>query len=252
MFERLKNAWRKLVPPTQENLLRDAEPQQGATRAGWRKNRKHASRRGADRLYRERLKQKTDATNEIAPTENAAPEIISIMPASVDASALTPQCADADSAANTNTSLENSDVPWAALIRPGILATRPTPSIVPVNPATIEPIPIAEPQILEANATVNNSPMAARPIEAAPENLESAEWEPDWEQECRTDLPMRDGAHIERLLKFETAEMTAARIENDRQRYLHSRWGFPPPDCQAAIVDPRKPVGPINFWGRRG
>jgi hypothetical protein len=77
------------------------------------------------------------------------------------------------------------------LVRPGSAAVVP-----PAHPLPVEPNPTPEP---------------------------SAAWVPDWKQENRVDLPMRTPEEIARLLKFETVEQTAARIQNDKIRYMRSR-----------------------------
>ena len=45
----------------------------------------------------------------------------------------------------------------------------------------------------------------------------------DWDDEQRTDLPMRTSNRIQFLLKYETTEQTQARIVNDGLRYRHQR-----------------------------
>jgi hypothetical protein len=242
MFERLRNLWRKMIQPTQENPP-SAEPE---SHPRWRRNRKYASRREADRVYRERLKQKTDATNEIAPTECAAPEIF--LPVSVEASSLTPQCIDMANG-ERNSNVEQSGFSFdalRALVKPGPAAKLPAPPV--------ERVPVAEPRIFDVNATANNSPMAAQPIEAIPENFASTEWEPDWTQESRADLPPRDSVHIARLKPFEDDARRKARMLNDHMRvqYQRLRRGWIAPNPQSAIINGDVKHSGVSEWIRRG
>jgi hypothetical protein len=244
MFERLRNLWRTINPPAEENAP-VAEPVDARPR--WRKKRKYKSRRESDRAYRERQRQKTDATKEITSTERVTPEIIPILSASVEASSLASQ-------------LETSDMPWSehttpvepsnlllnglrSLIHPGSAATPPV-----VEKKPVELFTDAEPPVFDAHAKASESLKAAQTIEPTPA---SREWQPDWMEESRVDLPMRDSAHIARLLKFETAEQTRARIQNDQARYLYSRRGAPAPDMQSAIVNPNFKFPAITTFVKR-
>jgi len=235
MFETLKNLWRrKINPPSQENFP-TAEPERGAVREGWRKNRKYRSRRDADAAYRQRKA----AAKQTEPSEAVAPEItlpaLRIAPPSIEESATVKQSKFLFSELR-------------GLIHPGVSATRPAPPIVDVKPARAEAIPIAELEIFEVKATANESPKVAQPIEPSPA---SVEWEPDWMEESRVDLPMRTPEEIARLLRFETPSQTRARIQNDQARYLHSRRGTPAPDVQAAIINPNFEFPSVTTFVRR-
>jgi hypothetical protein len=233
-FERLRNLWRKMVTPSQENS-KSAELE---SRPLWRPNRKYASRREADRVYRERFKQKAETVSETPPVECVAPEIF--LPASVESSSLTPQCiAVANGERNSN--VEQSSFCFdaiSALVKPGPAAkprAQLAPPIIDAKPAPCEAPMLAE--------TVNDPSPAMTP---------ESEF-PNWAEEARTDLPPRDSVEIARLEPFEDVARRAARMVNDSMRvqYQRLRRGFVPPDCQAAIIDPNAPVSGINFWGPR-
>jgi len=229
MFELLKRAWRTLTDSTPKNS-ETAEP---ASRPRWRPNRKYTSRRECDAAYRERQKLKADPKSEVAPVETVAPEIVPNLPA------------------------PGNKVPSSflfnelrGLIHPGVSGVRPVPLIVETK--SVEPVPVSEPQMFEVNATATESPMAVQAIEPTPA---STEWEPDWEQEARTDLPMRDPAYIVRLIPFEDDARREARIWNDKLRYQYQRshMGLTTPDVQSAIVSGTSDKdNRVARWVKRG
>jgi len=225
MFTRLRQLWRKLAEPAPKDLA-TAEP--AGVRAGWRRNRKYSSRRECDRAYRERQKLKAGA-KEIAPAEVdpilAAPRV---------------DLQSGERAATVRQSLFSLSA-IGGLMKPGIAASLPLQLAPPVVEA--KSIPIESPMLAQ---TVNEPAVVPAPM---PES----EWRPNWAEESRVDLPIRDPEHIARLLRFETAEMTAARIANDRQRYLHSRRGMAAPDVQSAIVSGRSDKdNRVAHWVKRG
>lgn len=72
----------------------------------------------------------------------------------------------------------------------------------------------------------------------------------DWNEERRTDLPVRTTERIRYLLRFESRAQTAARIDNDRARFLHERAGHPMSRTQDAIIHDRPVSGKIQ-WVKR-
>jgi hypothetical protein len=132
------------------------------------------------------------------------------------------------------------------LIEPGVSAVRPAQQVGETKSA--ESVPIAEPSTVAATPTPSDSPQTVAPI-PTPE----CEWQPDWTQEARTDLPMRDPAQIARLLKFETPAQTRARISNDLERNLNSRLrrGVPATNVEAAVINPNFEFPPITTFVRR-
>jgi Homeodomain-like domain-containing protein len=82
------------------------------------------------------------------------------------------------------------------------LAQRELRGWVPTN----SPTPVVQPEVEPTPGPVNSD---TRPI--------------DWDEERRTDLPLRTPERIQFLLQFETSAQTHARILNDQGRYRSQR-----------------------------
>jgi hypothetical protein len=96
-----------------------------------------------------------------------------------------------------------------------VIALALNPAPVPTCPACGQPLP----------PTVANAPVVAPAaiVPSGPVDYSDNTRPIDWEEEARTDLPMRTQKRIAYLLKFETAEQTQARILSDQMRYRYQR-----------------------------
>jgi hypothetical protein len=97
-------------------------------------------------------------------------------------------------------------------------------------------------------------PMLAETVNepaVVPAPMPQSEWMPDWDMESRTDLPVRSPEEIDRLLRFETPEQTAARIWNDKVRHMRSQGVGCAVNPQTAIINADAIHSGITVFERR-
>jgi hypothetical protein len=91
---------------------------------------------------------------------------------------------------------------------------------VVVAPQSIVPKPvIATPRCPNCRQVLQQK--SVEPVAEDPNNPDTRKI--DWEEEARTDLPMRTSMRIQFLLKHETLQQTQDRILNDGHRYKNAR-----------------------------